>query len=231
VKNDCLVLGAVLTVLMFCAATLSAAEPSVFRSAENGRVWQVNLSPSEPITWAWSMGSDAAKLTVSNHCAKTVSEQVVTRTGDELFGSFALTVPAAPLEQVYTLHLEQFYHYGQDDQQTTSSDSARVAYLPGIQGNPIDVASVRQLRKVENPVVFAYDAAWSLDSATSTVASIAWSPVGGAAGVRVLERTSGFDTVDIGSLKKTNLTLSFDGTPYWTADVMNGSFGLLLLVR
>ena len=32
------------------------------RSAENGRIWQVNLAPDEPIRWAWITGADTAAL-------------------------------------------------------------------------------------------------------------------------------------------------------------------------
>jgi len=217
-------------VLMVYVFTASAAEPVVFRSAENGRIWQVNLAPEEPIRWAWITGADTAILTISNHCARTETQYVATTNG-ALFGSYSLNVPAEPLEQIYTLTIEQYYRYGQEKEKRLSSERARIAYLPGIHGAPIDVASARHVRKVENPAVFAYDAAWASASTTATVASVAWNSEGGVSGSRPLEGTSGYDTISLTSLQKTRLTLSFDDTPTWMADVMNGSFGLLLLVR
>lgn len=222
--------GTAFVAFVLCASAVSASGPTVFRSAENGRIWQVNLAPSEPIKWAWGVGADTAILTISNHCAQTISQHVATTNG-ALFGSYSLNVPAEPLEQVYTLTIEQYYRYGQEKEKRLTSERARIAYLPGIHGAPIDIASTRHVRKVENPAVFAYDAAWSSTSATSTVASVSWQPEGGAAGSRSLEGTSGYDTIEIGRLQKTRLMLSFDDTPTWMADVMNGSFGLLFLVR
>ena len=200
------------------------------RSAENGRIWQVNLAPDEPIRWAWITGADSAKLTVSNQCTQTETEYVVTTNG-ALFGSLALNVPAEPLEQVYTIRIEQYYRHGQANEKRLSSESARIAYLPGIHGNAIDVVSAKHVRQVENPAVFAYDSAWSSASAAAGEAGIAWSPADGGAGARELEGTSGYDTVALEPFKKTNLTLSFDDMPCWSADVLNGTLGLMLLFR
>lgn len=200
------------------------------RSAENGRIWQVNLVPDEPIRWAWLTGADTAKLTVSNQCAQTVTEHVVTTNG-AVFGSLALDVPAKPLEQVYTIRIEQYYRHGQANEKRLSSESARIAYLPGIHGKTIDVVSAKHVRQVENPAVFAYDSAWASASAAATEASVAWNPADGAVGARALEGTSGYDTVALEPFKKTNLTLSFDDTPCWSANVLNGTLGLMLLFR
>ena len=200
------------------------------RSAENGRIWQVNLAPDEPIRWAWITGADTAKLTVSNQCTQTETEYVVATNG-ALFGSLALNVPAEPLEQVYTVWIEQYYRHGQANEKRLSSESARIAYLPGIHGTAIDVMSAKHVRQAENPAVFAYDSAWASASAAATEASVAWNPADGAAGARALEGTSGYDTVALEPFKNTNLTLSFDDTPCWSADVLNGTFGLMLLFR
>ena len=67
--------------------------------------------------------------------------------------------------------------------------------------------------------------------AAATEASVAWNPADGAAGARALDGTSGYDTVALEPFQKTNLALSFDGTPCWSANVLNGTLGLMLLFR
>ena len=213
------------------AAQGSAAHAGeIIRSAANGRVWQVNLAPSDPIRWPWATGADAARLTVSNACTQKASEHVVLRTGDEAFGAFALSVAAEPAEQLCDLTLEQFYRYGQSDAKTISADQARVVYLPGVHGHGVTVPSARNLRTSEPVVVFAYDRAWASGSYTAATASLAWS-FGDVTGSRALDGTSGFDARPLERLQKTSLALAFDATTRWTCLVRFGIPGTLLLFR
>lgn len=213
------------------AAQGSAAHAGeIIRSAANGRVWQVNLAPSDPIRWPWATGADAARLTVSNACTQEVSEHVVLRTGDEAFGAFALSVDAKPAEQLCDLALEQFYRYGQSDAKAISAEQARVVYLPGVHGHGVTVPSARNLRTSEPVAVFAYDRAWASGSYTAATASLAWS-FGDVTGSRALDGTSGFDALPLERLQKTSLALAFDATTRWTCLVRFGIPGTLLLFR
>lgn len=213
------------------AAQGSAAHAGeIIRSAANGRVWQVNLAPSDPIRWPWATGADAARLTVSNACTQKVSEHVVLRTGEEAFGAFALSVDAKPAEQLYDLALEQFYRYGQSDEKAISTEQARVVYLPGVHGHGVTVPSARNLRTSEPVAVFAYDRAWASGSYTAATASVSWSS-DGASGSRALDGTSGFDALPLERLQKTSLALAFDATTRWTCLVRFGMPGMLLLFR
>lgn len=211
-------------------AWCAGAQGEVVRSAANGRVWQVNLAPDEPLRWPWTTGATSARLVVSNVCAQTVSEAAVARQTDELFGAFPLTVAPAPSEQLFDLVLTQFLDDGSDGARALSVDRARIVYLPGIHGNGIDVCASRRLRTSESVVVFPYDRAWASATGAATAASVSWTS-GGESGSRALAGTSGFDALPLERLCKTRLTLAFDGSPCWKALVRFGAPGTLLMIR
>ncbi len=141
------------------ASPLSAAE--IVRPATDGRVWQVNLAPTEPIRWPWETGAAFARLTITNHCRGTVSVEEVARAADDVFGAFALTVPDMPEERLYTLVLEQFHRPDAESVRRLSTETARIVYLPGIHGAGTTVRPTRGLRACEANLVFAYDADWA----------------------------------------------------------------------
>lgn len=211
-------------------ALCAGAQGEIVRSAANGRVWQVNLAPDEPIRWPWTMGATSARLLVSNVCAQTVSEVAVVRQADELFGACPLTVAAAPAEQLFDLVLTQFLDDGSGGAQALSVDRARIVYLPGLHGNGIDVCASRRLRTSESVVVFPYDRAWASATGAATAASVSWSS-DGEPGARALAGTSGFDALPLERLRKTRLTLAFDELPCWRALVRFGAPGTLFMIR
>lgn len=206
-----------------------AADGGVVRASANGRVWQVNLSPDEPIRWAWAAGAETAHLTISNAVKKTVVETDVTRSPDESFGAFDYSVAADPAEQLCVLSLVQVYRPGTDSAKTVSTERARIAYLPGVHGAPIDVLTAKHLRRCASANVFAYDAAWA-DAAATTATLTEKS--GATESVRTLEGTSGYDVFAFadGATTRT-VALAFDETTFASADVRLGTLGLLILIR
>ena len=201
------------------ALSQTTVGPTVFRSADNGRVWQVNLAPDEPLQWPWETGATQARLTISNLCAGTASEVIVTRQGNELFGRYPLAVETVSAEQLYTIGLKQLYHPGEDDEKCVATVSARIVWLPGVLGRGIDVNPARRRQHADTVMVFAYDKAWSSGAHAAETASLSVTPKGGVASVRDLVGTSGFDTVTLGATGDASLAPQFDGQPYWLSDV------------
>lgn len=214
------------------AAVSPLAASEIVRPATEGRVWQVNLNPAEPIRWPWETGAAFARLTITNHCTAKVSVETVTRTASDCFGSFALAVPETPEEQLYSLVLEQFHQPDAESEQLISTETARIVYLPGIHGAGVTVrpGTAAAMRESEPHVVFAYDAAWA-GTSDESAAKITWAGESIATGERVLAGRSGFDAVSIGRGQAAELGLYFGETLFAQANVRNGQAGFVLIIR
>lgn len=219
--------------LVLTQAMIECEAGEIIQSAENGRVWQTNLKPSEPLSWPWAVLAGSARLTITNHCAGTVSVETVTRTADDLFGSYLLVVPASPEEQLYSIGLEQYCNYGESDQKLLDSAHARVAYIPGVNGagTTVRANTASAMKKSEPIAVFAYDAAWRLSTATATVARVTWMPTTQAGGDRTLPGTGGYDVLSVSGLDLTALELAFDGIDAWSGSIRYAPGGTVLTYR
>ena len=82
------------------AATVAHGATTV-RAKADQRVWQTVMSPSAPLAWPWESGADSAHLSLSNRMTRTVTTHVVEKSGDDLYGSFAVTPPAPGEEAFY----------------------------------------------------------------------------------------------------------------------------------
>jgi len=222
----------IVRLIMACAVAsplISLADgPVIVRSASEGRIWQTVVEPSAPLAWPWAADATRAVLTLTNRCSGAVTAFDVARETDAVRGSQAVSIPAVDGDVLVDAVLVQY-----NGDTCVSSESARLAFIPGVQGGAMTVRSARptKWRKCSSPAVFAYDAAWSNESAAATSATFGWSYAPDVQGMRTLAGASGYDAVDLPSLVDVHLTLGFDGTAYWTGDVRAGTPGFLLFIR
>jgi len=221
--------GKFLLPLVAVASVLTANALTVRSPIADGRVWQTVLAPSEPLQWPWLDAADSAKLVITNHAAGTVDEVIVERAENEQYGAYALNVPAAPEEKLYSVALFQYA-----DETRLSADWARLAYIPGVPGG--NGATVRAAapaadwKKSEPVAVFAYASVWTNATADAGTVAVAWINKGVSVS-RPLEGTSGYDALPLPRGVDALLTLSFDGNDVWGGTVCFGFPGFMLSIR
>ena len=201
-----------------------ADDPVMVRPAAEGRIWQTVLDPSKPIEWPWVLGSDSARLTITSHWDEAVSTVVVEKEDGDLYGAYSM--PGAPEgeERLYSVGLEYL-----SGDKVIGREYARLAYIPGVQGGGVtvlDPESKKWKKTKAQSVLLAYDRAWHSNSVDAVSATLSISPDTEI----VLNGTSGY--VPFRPTAEGNtLTLSFDGEPFWTANLWSANLGMLLLIR
>lgn len=212
-----------LAICVLAVSTAAVADPMIL-SPENGRVWQTVFKPSEPIEWRWEDGAVSASVTVKDLISGEMRAAVPVARGAGNYGSFAvagLTVPADGGESLADITLVQF---GEGDAEL-STQTARLAYLPGANGGAFTVAKFNPARvTVKEMRAVAYDAAWgtaAAGAATSTFTPQAGDPV-----VTELPGRGGYYPVaaEVGKLE-----LAFGGVTLFETWLRNG--GLMLIFR
>ena len=211
-------------ILAVVATASSAAEVVMVRPESEGRIWQTVLDPSKPIEWPWVLGSDSARLTITSHWDEAVSTVVVEKEDGDLYGTYQM--PGAPEgeERLYSVGLEYL-----SEDRVIGREYARLAYIPGVQGGGVTVLTPesRKWKKTKaQSVLLAYDRAWHSNSVDAVSATLSISPDTEI----VLSGTSGYEPFRP-STEGNALTLSFDGAPFWTANLWLANLGTLLLVR
>ena len=223
---------AVFGCLMAVGATLAAfavsSEGICVRNAEDARTWQVNLSPNEPIVWAWG-AADSAVLTVASAVEKTSRSYAVARTEGDAFGSCAISLPTDVATVEHLLNLTLTLKSGET---TLETRSARVAYLPN--AFAVVQPGSGDWKRMDRPRVFAYDAAWTDGTPTSAKLTLA---AGSASSTVSLDGLLGYAALD----PATQLTgfergafvatLVFDETSFATASLKSGVHGMAILIR
>lgn len=172
------------------AACYADASDFTVRASANGRRWQVDRSPSEPIVWVWPDSATAATLTVTSHVGKTsVATYSFTRADGADTGSWML--PAASGERLYDLALEIVA-----GEKVVESLYGRVVILP----ETIDVIPTNStawsavIDRSPRPV--PYDAAWSTNDDVAA-AALTLSRPGGEPAAVALQDVSGFEPFDL----------------------------------
>ena len=214
-----------LLVICVLAATVSAVAETKILSPEDGRVWQTVFHPSDPLEWRWEDGAVSATVTVTDLVAGQTREPVQVARGVGNYGSFVLTGLKAPAEGGESL-ADVTLVQNDEGGAVLSTQTARLAYLPGANGGAITVAKFNPSRAtIKESRAIADDAAWTADAAGD--AKSVFTPEGEAEPVATeLAGRSGYYPV---AAKAGHLELVFGKVTY--LETWLRASGLVLLFR
>ena len=222
------VLMAVFSVSALSHAAVAAAAVSgiTVRQTENHRVWQTSLNPYEPLEWPWTASADSAEICATNELTGAVACETVLRGDGEARGSWALPAYDGVDDEVFTVVLVQ-----KAGETVLSSESARVARTPGVEGTPVTVRSTKRGRwsKPTPKVVFSYDSGWF--GAPEGESAVAVSAPGVAAVTNSLDGASGWDVAALPNGVPTKLELFFGGRVYAAGESRYPLPGALIIFR
>lgn len=214
--------AAIVAVSIGFAAT-GAESPAIdVRTPEEGRLWQTVFDPTEPIGWRWEARAVSARIAFSNCLTRTVSATDVNRNGLEITGSAAL--PAVEVgETLFDVTIEQ-----SDANGVVSTDSARVAVLPGTNGGGIEVRSTAKMTRGPRDFVFAYDPMWSPEAREEGYAKLCYQA--DRDGEMPLDARGGYDVFSYATGDSAELTLML-GQAQWRAGLYPYLGGFMFFVR
>ena len=176
-------MSACLAVALFGVFSAFAA---TVRSKSDLRLWETVTDRSRPIEWPWEESADSATLTFSNRVTRAASTVEVVRAtgerrgmvgsprrGDRQPGPLDSLVTQPGVETLVDVTLVQTVGGVE-----VARETATLAYVSGAGGGPITVRAVmgapeRELAKVQEPRVYAFDPAW-LGEAGESGYDIAW---------------------------------------------------------
>lgn len=163
-------MSACLLVALLCASPAFAA---TIRSKSDLRLWETVADRSLPLEWPWEGAADSATLTFSNRVTRAVLSVSVSRVGTEAHGSCTSPVTQPDGEALVDVTLVQTVGGVE-----VTRETATLAYVSGAGGGPITVRAAmgspeRELAKVQEPRVYAFDPAW-LGEAGESGYDIAW---------------------------------------------------------
>ena len=156
--------------VLLAAVCVGSAEAATIRAKSDRRLWETVDDRAALLTWPWATGADAATLVFSNRVTKAVSSVSVPRGGNETHGSCPQPAPLDG-EDVVDVTLAQTA-----GGVVIARESAKLAYVNGAGGGPIEVRSnpgARAWSKVAAPRVYAVDPAWRGETGESGY-DIAW---------------------------------------------------------
>ena len=136
------------------------------------RLWQTVHDRAAPLEWSWEEGADSATLTFSNRVTRLAWSHSLPRKPGEMRGNYDQPSPVEG-EAVIDMVLEQLAGAN-----VVARESATLAYVAGAGGGPITVRGAmgkpeRELVKVPEPRVYAFDPAW-LGEAGDSGYAVAW---------------------------------------------------------
>ena len=185
--------NAFVSMVFLFSAILCANADGVIRAFDRGRVWQTVLDADEPITWRWCDGAAAATVTTSNLLTHAVSEPMEVVRGDGNYGSVSLDFPDAAPDSGEALIDVSLVQRGAEES-VVDMQTARLAYLPGSEGNGITVDRPGRIRKFTAARPIAYDSMWTNLTADAKSASYSFA-VDGATVEESLVGTGGYFAV------------------------------------
>ena len=150
-----------------------SAFAATIRAKSDLHLWETVTDRSRPLEWPWEGAADSATLTFSNRVTRAVSSVSVSRVGTETHGSCTSPVTQPDGEALVDVTLVQTAGGNE-----VARESASLAYVSGAGGGPITVRAAmaspeRELAKVQEPRVYAFDPAW-LGEAGESGYDIAW---------------------------------------------------------
>ena len=216
---------AALTALCFSAQAASLARAVTIRSMDALRVWQTAMDPGEPLKWPWLDDSDSATLLISNRLTGATSSATVAKAGSELYGSYAMTQPAAGQEALYSVEL--VLRAGESE---VARRSACIAHANGVAGRPITVrvAGRREWKRFRAPSLATYDADWSMATNSATLTATA----GRSQATTALPGASGYTVISSAAAGPCRFDLGFDGAiSAWSADLESFEGGVVIVFQ
>ncbi len=160
----------------FCSAFLVSVfacpcPGATIRTKADLRLWETVTNRSAPLEWPWVDGADSATLAFSNRLTRTTSTIEVVRATGETHGNCAQPAPQSG-EALVDATLVQTAGGVE-----VARETATLAYVAGAGGGPITVRAMaspeRELVRLQEPRVYAYDPAW-LGEAGESGYDIAW---------------------------------------------------------
>ena len=209
-------------------AEVACALPVVYRNPADGRAWEVVLDASEPLVWQWADDAVSATVTVSNVLSGATSEANVARDASQ-DGSYVLPQSGAG-EQLFDVTLAQT-----DGTATVAEQTVRLKV--GSSATVFVEAADKDFQSLTEPRVFAWSDLWAEESMGAASATLATSVKNGAAiGNWTLPATGGYGAMSVketfgGKRGPVTAALAFDGTTYWTAELLAKALGFSVIFR
>ena len=163
--------------LLYCLALALFGVFSAFavtiRSKSDLRLWETVADRSLPLEWPWEGAADSATVSFSNRLTRACSTMTVVRAAGATRGSLDSLVTQPGGETLVDVTLVQTVGGVE-----VTRETATLAYVSGAGGGPITVRAAmgspeRELAKVQEPRVYAFDPAW-LGEAGESGYDIAW---------------------------------------------------------
>ena len=211
-------------------AGAASAMPVVYRNPADGRTWQVVTDAAEPLVWQWADGAVSATVTVSNVLSGATAAMTVARGGGEAADGSCALPASGEGEQLLDVTLAQT-----DGTATVAEQTVRLKV--GSSATVFVDAADKDFQSLTEPRVYAWSDLWAEESAGAASATLATSVKNGAAiGNWTLPATGGYGAMGVKETfgnKRGPVTaaLAFDGTTYWTADLLAKALGFSLIFR
>ena len=206
------------------------ATPVVYRNPADGRTWQVVTDAAEPLVWQWADGAVSATVTVSNVLSGTTAATTVARGGGEAADGSCALPPSGEGEQLLDVTLAQT-----DGTATVAEQTVRLKV--GSSATVFVDEADKDFQSLTEPRVYAWSDLWAEESAGAASATLATSVKNGAA-IRnwTLPATGGHGAMSVketfgGKRGPVTAALAFDGTTYWTADLLAKALGFSIIFR
>ncbi len=170
----------VMLLLVSALATVPCAGTTI-RAKTDMRLWETVHDRTERLTWPWAEGADSAELTFSNRVTGACLSMTDSRVADARRGSCdqASVYPSDPLARTNAETLVDVTLVQKAGGNEIARESATLAYVNGAGGGPITVRTMgtpeREMAKLREPRVYAFDPAW-LGEAGDSGYAIAWPP-------------------------------------------------------
>ena len=204
------------------------ATPVAYRNPADGRAWQVVMDAAEPLVWQWAEGAVSATVTVSNVLSAATSETNVAR-GESRDGSYVLPQSGAD-EQLFDVTLAQT-----DGSATVSEQTVRLKV--GSAATVYVDANDKEFTSLTDPRIYGWSDLWAEESSGAASATLATAVKNGAAiGNWSLSATGGYGAMSVketfgGKRGPVTAALAFDGTAFWSAELIAKGLGFSIIFR
>ena len=224
----CVKCAAALSLTLLLLGGAAYATPVLYRNPADGRTWQIITDAAEPLVWQWAEGAVSATVTVSNVLSGAASETTVAR-GESRDGSYVLPQSGAD-EQLFDVTLAQTDGTATVLEQTVrlKVGSAETVYVD---------ANDAEFTSLTEPRIYGWSDLWSEESAGAASATLATAVKNGASiGNWSLPATGGYGAMSVketfgGKRGPVTAALAFDGTTFWSAELIAKGLGVYIILR
>jgi hypothetical protein len=224
----CVKCAAALSLTLLLLGGAAYATPVLYRNPADGRTWQIITDAAEPLVWQWAEGAVSATVTVSNVLSGAISATNVAR-GESRDGSYVLPQSGAD-EQLFDVTLAQTDGTATVLEQTVrlKVGSAETVYVD---------ANDAEFTSLTEPRIYGWSDLWSEESAGAASATLATAVKNGASiGNWSLPATGGYGAMSVketfgGKRGPVTAALAFDGTTFWSAELIAKGLGVYIILR